>query len=601
MEVLKRCLAFLKPTLGYEKLVCRLFAAWLTFTAVMLIVNDRFTELAYLQDLPFWLFALCVFAFFLLFTLTSALLPTYETDSVFLLLGATLSLLLWIPNSPRFLFALAAFVPYVLCLFYAYRKNEAFLRGLRLSFKTAVILSSLFALFGVSVLSLIGIFRYLSFSTPNFDFGLFCNMFHYMKETGLPLVTSERDGLLSHFAVHISPIYYLLLPFYYLFPSPITLQIGQAAVLYIGMIPLLLLCRHFKLSPKVTLTLAFLYAFYPALSTGCFYDLHENCFLTPLLLFTFYFYEKKKTVPTFLFAFLVLMVKEDAAVYLCVFALYILLSNRKRWKTGLSMLLFALCYFALALTLLSRFGEGAMINRFDNLIFNKEEGLLGALRTALYNPGYLLTQLLTDASGGWGKVLYLAELLLPLAFLPFCTKRPSRWLLLTPLLINLLSMYQYQYDIGFQYSFGITAFLFYATVSNLNETEAGGSHRRLLPLAVGACLCLYLSTAFPTLGTYAGMYRDNREDYIQMEEALDALPSDASLSVSTMLLAHVADRDTVYEIDYHGNAADVDYVAFDLRYTSQTDLMVRKSAYFRMGYTVHQEIDGLLLILAKGQ
>ncbi len=601
MEALKRCLAFFRPALLYERVFCRLFAAWLSFCAIMLMLSDGFTALAYLQGIPFWLFLLSLVLLFLLFSAVSALLPAYETDSLFLLFASTLCILFWIPNSPRFLFTLAALIAYVFCLSYAYRKNRGLLEKLSFSPKTAVLLSLLFALFGGTVIALIGIFRYLSFSTPNFDFGLFCNMFHYMKETGLPLVTSERDGLLSHFAVHISPIYYLLLPFYYLFPSPLTLQIGQAAVLALGVLPLLLLCRHHKLSPKVTLVLSFLYALYPALSSGCFYDLHENCFLTPLLLFTFYFYEAKKPIPTFLFAFLVLMVKEDAAVYLCVFALYILLSDRKRWKTGLSMLLFALCYFALALTLLNRFGEGAMINRFDNLIFNKEDGLLGALKTALYNPGYLLSQLLTDASGGWGKVLYLAELLLPLAFLPFCAKRPSRWLLLSPLLINLLSMYQYQYDIGFQYSFGITAFLFYASVLNLADKEDGARYRRFLPLAAGACLCLYLAAAFPMLGTYAGMFFDNREDYQKMEEALDALPSDAALSVSTMLLAHVADRDTVYEIDYHGNAADVDYVAFDLRYTSQTDLMVRKSAYFRMGYTVHQEIDGLLLILAKGQ
>ncbi len=601
MEAFKRCLAFLGPAFRYERVFCRLFAAWLSFCALLLIIDDRFTLLAYLQGVPFPLFLLCVFLFFLLYSAVSALLPRYETDSVLLLFAATLCILFWIPNSPRFLFTLAALVGYAFFLTYAYRKNKDLIKGLSLSPRTVLLLALLLALFGGTVTALIGIFRYLSFSTPNFDFGLFCNMFHYMKGTGLPLVTSERDGLLSHFAVHISPIYYLLLPFYFIFPSPITLQVGQAAVLALGILPLLLLCRHHKLSPKVTLVLSFLYALYPALSSGCFYDLHENCFLTPLLLFTFYFYERRKPIPTFLFAFLVLMVKEDAAVYLCVFALYILLSDRKRWKTGLSMLLFALAYFALALTLLNRFGEGAMINRFDNLIFNKEDGLLGALKTALYNPGYLLSQLLTDASGGWGKVLYLLQLLLPLAFLPFCTKHPSRWLLLSPLLINLLSMYQYQYDIGFQYSFGISAFLFYATVLSLAEKEVGARCRRLLPLAAGACLCLYLAAAFPMLGTYAGLYRDNREDYVKMEEALDALPDDAALSVSTMLLAHVADRETVYEIDYHGNAADVDYVAFDLRYTSQTDLLTRKNAYFRMGYTVHQEIDGLLLILAKGQ
>ena len=38
-------------------------------------------------------------------------------------------------------------------------------------------------------------------------------------------------------------------------------------------------------------------------------------------------------------------------------------------------------------------------------------------------------------------------------------RRPGRLLLLAPLLLNLLTQYRYQYDIGFQYSFGIAAFL----------------------------------------------------------------------------------------------------------------------------------------------
>ena len=49
--------------------------------------------------------------------------------------------------------------------------------------------------------------RVMSFCTPTFDFGIFAQMFYNMKETGLPLTTVERDGLLSHCAVHMSPIY----------------------------------------------------------------------------------------------------------------------------------------------------------------------------------------------------------------------------------------------------------------------------------------------------------------------------------------------------------------------------------------------------------
>ena len=40
---------------------------------------------------------------------------------------------------------------------------------------------------------------YKNYWTSCFDFGLFAQMFHYMKEIGLPLITCERDGLLSHF------------------------------------------------------------------------------------------------------------------------------------------------------------------------------------------------------------------------------------------------------------------------------------------------------------------------------------------------------------------------------------------------------------------
>ena len=101
--------------------------------------------------------------------------------------------------------------------------------------RTLAIFTAVCAVTACTVISVIGCLRYKTFSTPNYDFGLFCNMFHNMKETGLPLVTSERDRLLSHFAVHISPIYYLLLPFYWIFPSPLTLQIGQAVALMLGM------------------------------------------------------------------------------------------------------------------------------------------------------------------------------------------------------------------------------------------------------------------------------------------------------------------------------------------------------------------------------
>ena len=61
--------------------------------------------------------------------------------------------------------------------------------------------------------------RVLAYEAPNFDCGLFSQMFHYMKTTFTMNTTSERDHLLSHLCVHISPDFYLLLPFYALYSN----------------------------------------------------------------------------------------------------------------------------------------------------------------------------------------------------------------------------------------------------------------------------------------------------------------------------------------------------------------------------------------------
>ena len=61
---------------------------------------------------------------------------------------------------------------------------------------------------------------------------------------------------------------------------------------------------------------------YPALSGGASYDLHENCFLVPLVLWLLYAVDTRRTVLAALTAVLLLCVKEDAAMYAAVIALW---------------------------------------------------------------------------------------------------------------------------------------------------------------------------------------------------------------------------------------------------------------------------------------
>ncbi|MBE6585553.1 MAG: DUF2079 domain-containing protein [Ruminococcaceae bacterium] len=622
----------LRPSFVWERVICRLLAAWCGFAAFNLMKEGDFFNLEYAQDTSLFRVFLISFLLFAIYSIVNVLLQAYETDTWFLLLGATVCVTRWLAvyknSKNQFLFMMAVIVVYSLFVLYFVQKNHLLWKqwqpGKKTVWAAAIVAGAVCGFFIAGITC----YRYLTFSSPNFDFGLFVNMFHNMKETGLPLSTAERDVLLSHFVVHISPIYYLLLPFYFIFPSPLTLQIGQAVVLASGVIPVLLLCRHFKLSGKITMLATLIYALYPALSGGCFYDIHENCFLTPLLLWLFYFFEREKYPWMYLFAFLTLMVKEDAAVYVILFALFVLLS-KKKFLHGALLLAGSLAYFGIALAILeatsSHYAQlyadatpnpsisGPMINRFNNLIFDAADGLVGVIKTALVNPGFLLTQLFTTTGGGWEKFIYFLQMFLPLGFLPFCSKKASRWLLIVPVLMNLLTNYQYQYDVGFQYHFGITAFLVYATIMNLPDLKSP-NRQNIISFAAVACCCMYIVTVIPKYTTYADRWDNGKETFQKMEEILDTIPEDASVTCSTFILSHVADRDEVYEISYHLKKTvnkpktvndfqpldlPTDYIIFDCRYAMSAEDKLRLQIYRNNGYEIVEEHEGLLLILTR--
>ena len=607
----------IRDAFTWERVICRLIASWCVFAAYSLHkVEGDFFSLSFAQEKSFTDLILTVALVFAICSIANAFFSRFETDTWVLMLFSTACVTFWLYNyensTNRFLFGIAVTAVYSLFVIYFVNKNTLLWNIWKPGNKTVIIASIVCGIVCGGVIAAITCLRYMTFSSPNFDFGLFVNMFHNMKETGLPLSTSERDVLLTHFAVHISPIYYLILPFYCLFPSPLTLQIAQAVVLASGVVPVVLLCKHFKLSGKATLLVTFIYSLYPALSAGCFYDIHENCFLAPLLLWLFYFFEREKPIPMYISAIAVLMVKEDAAVYVVIFAIFIILS-RKKYLHGSILAVGALIYFAIALNVLeataTHYAElyadqtpnpsigGPMINRFNNLIVNKEEGLLGALKTALVNPGYLLTQLFTTSDNGWNKLTYFIQILLPLGFIPFCTKKISRYLLIAPILMNLLTNYQYQYNINFQYHFGIIAFFIYVTVMNIPDMKTP-QRRTLISIGTAACLCLYMVSVIPNLKKYDEKWKDNKETYQKMEEILDTIPDDASVACSSMLLAHIADRNEIYELNYHGNEGNVDLIIYDLRYKIDEE---QYKSFIDQGYTVKEKHDGMILILHKPQ
>ena len=446
--------------------------------------------------------------------------------------------------------------------------------------------------------------RVLSFSTPSYDFGLFAQMFHNMKETGLPMTTLERDGWLSHFAVHVSPIYYLMLPLYWLFPDPATLQVAQAAVLASAVIPLWKLgVRHGLTALQRTLLCAVM-LLYPALAGGASYDLHENCFLIPLLLWLLYGLDRGNPVITAVSAVLTLLVKEDAAVYVAIVGLFVAVRSFVRqegWKpllTGIGMLVVSVVWFFLVTGYLAEQGDGVMTYRYDNFIYDGSSSLVTVIKAVLMNPLKAVYECVDPQ-----KLPFIGLTLGPLLGLPLVTRRYERYLLLIPyVLVNLMSDYQYQHNIMFQYTFGSTACLLYLTVVNLADLKL--HWQRVIPLVLAAVIsfsCFYKAIV-PTASWYIRDSIQSAQRDQTIRDALDTIPQDASVTASTYLTTHLSNRKTLYDVGYttRSHLMESEYVALDLAskygYDKYGGIEKLRHLLENAGYRIYEEIENTLVI-----
>lgn len=399
--------------------------------------------------------------------------------------------------------------------------------------------------------SLWGLCRVWNFNSPSYDFGIFSQMFHSMKETGLPITTLERDGPLSHFAVHVSPIYYLMLPLYGLFPYPETLQLQQAAVMASAVIPLWKLGKHHGLNPAQRTLLCALLLFYPAYSGGAGYDLHENCFLTPCILWLFYGIDRKWGLLTAVSAALTMLVKEDAPVYTAVIGLWVLirgLVREDKWGRGAGSILLAgsLCWFFCATAYLANFGDGVMTGRYGNFMYDGSGSLLTVIKAVLLCPMKALYECVDPE-----KLEFLALTALPLLAMPLLTRQYENYILLIPyLLVNLMSDYRYQHDIFFQYTFGSTACLIYLTLRHLPQRSRTGILICALLITAG-CFCW---KTVPKAMTYPVRCLENYDRNRSVRELLDRIPTDASVSASTFYTVPLSGREILYDITHSSEA-----------------------------------------------
>ncbi|MBQ8860448.1 MAG: DUF2079 domain-containing protein [Ruminococcus sp.] len=457
------------------------------------------------------------------------------------------------------------------------------------SYKMCFIIACVLFLSTTVLFSYLTSLRYQNFYNATFDFGIFTQMYENMAVTGLPLTTVERSVEMSHFGVHFSPIYYLLLPGYMIFRSPIYLICAQTFVVCVGIFPIFLICKKLELSGKVTLIFEIIYAFYPCLLNGCFYDFHENKMLTTIILFLLYFILCEKNIPTIIMSLLLLSVKEDAAIYLIVIAIYVLI-NKKKKLIGAIMLALAVVYFIIAQRVVASLGsEGVMMWRLSDYFVNEKEGFFSVFKSILFDMGYLIKMMFTA-----DKFPFIIWMFLPLMFTPFMQKKISALILLLPIIpINLMQSWPYQYDIDYQYTYGVAALVIFLAILGIKNMKTNAKRVALL-MSVIVCVTVFAHLVQPKIKrnlSYEESYKNVTES---IEETLhNKIKREDSVTANHHIAPHLYFVRELYTVpEYYKEIEQTDYFVLDTRDEENTQKMkeVMRDDYVCVGRTSFVEI-----------
>lgn len=453
-----------------------------------------------------------------------------------------------------FAIGMLALMAFVVC--YCFR--ELNLNNLKLSDRKFKIILVITGVVFVAFTAGCSLGRYFLFLTPNYDFGIFSQMFHSMKTTFTMNTTCERDMLMSHMQVHISPVYWLLLPFYAIVSSPATLQFMQAVIIALGLIPLRYICDNHKLTKAETIAVSIIYITYPVMSGGTFYDMHENMFLPVAILCVLLAVEKDSVPGLAASVVLTLSIKEDAAVYVAFIALYIMLYHKK-YKQGFIVFAASVIYFMAAVSVLNIAGQGMLTSRFNNMILERDGNVFGMIKTVFISPAYAVTQVLRKEN-----IEFIFQVFAPLLFLSFFSKKWQRFILFGPLILfNLMPDYVYARNISFQYVFGSGTLLLYVMVLNIADFRKD-IRKNLIPATAIASILMFVTLNFGQLRYVFNCFDETRTaNAATIDEALEIIPQEASVTATSFLCARLSERKELYELYYTDKVTD--YVVIDLR------------------------------------
>ncbi len=373
------------------------------------------------------------------------------------------------------------------------------------------------------------------------------------------------------------PAIVLLVPFYALFPSALTLNFFQAVCMALGAWPVYGIARdRFDNSCLAGIGWAAIYLLYPSLwFVTMSAPWQPRTLAIPALLGAFYMLQQRRWAGCMALLALALTTRTDVSLVVCMFGILAGLW-RMGWRWVLPPLLLGLTWFYVS--------TSVIVPAFYRDDYQPQAGTIGQsydetwpgtspqlayyshlgnstgeiVRTIVTRPVQMAQLMLTPP-----KLTYLVLMLLPLAFLPLLA--PDVALLASPIIaMNLLSTRVFQYTIREQYQALVIPGLVLAAiiggarlwrwwVARHSHHEVSRPPRIFASTYLLAGFVLYalvinMLLKNPVVTTV--IYREEPARIALMEEMRTMVPPDASLATTSFLAPRMMPRRQIYYLPH---------------------------------------------------
>ncbi|HEY3780307.1 MAG TPA: DUF2079 domain-containing protein [Fimbriimonadaceae bacterium] len=400
-------------------------------------------------------------------------------------------------------------------------------------------------LFG-AVYAFLAVYRHDHFLTGGYDLGIFTQaIWHYSH---FQIGASSIKGVSNLLSDHFHPALVLFVPFFWLYPHAETLLVLQAFLLCLSAWPLYLLLKKVTRNPVILISLLISYLAFWGIRSAALYDFHEVALAVPLVAWLLYFTEEKRWRLAFVAVLLLLLVREDMALVVIMYGVYLLL--KKNWNLGVFSVVFGGLYFVTVFHFVIPALSGGTAYSHWNY------PALGA------TPRAAISNLIHHPAAAWNlffdslqKQQTLLYTMAPFLFL--CVASPS-FLLALPLLAERFYSSQPAYvQPSFQYTAYLAPILLFGLVQCLSclipIADRIGKQRLfgaflLWFVALGAFgLALFYWQLLPYNPQSSPVFVSTEEAAVG-EKALALIPTTATVAAQDHLLVHLSTRTGAFEL-----------------------------------------------------